>query len=84
MVENNNFKTSDTALASFLITKNFSVLFIDYEKPRFEYHFTNSTEIRNLADDYITGNALANPASYTRVYRKLNRVIRKMVQWRED
>lgn len=84
MVANNHYKTSDTALASFLITKNYNLVYIDYEEPRYKYHFDDSPQIRELANSYIIGNALAEPISYARVYKKLNRVIRKHVQWEDD
>ena len=85
MVElNQHYRTSDTPLAAYLKTKNYSLIFIDYEKPRFEFHFPDSEQIREDANNYITGNALTDPSDYSRVLRKLNRIIFKKCQWDED
>ena len=81
---NTHFKTSDTALAAYLITEHFWVLSIDYGKPRYEYLFAMSEGIQESSNKYLSGNALTDPSSYSRIYRKLLRVIRKQVQWEED
>ena len=81
---NQHYKTSDTPLAAYLKTKNYFLISIDYEKPRFEFHFPNSEQIRGDANNYITGNALIDPSDYSRVLRKLNRIVIKRVQWEED
>ena len=80
----NHYRTSDTSLASFLISKHFFLISIDYEKPRFEYLFKDSDELRKDASDYVTSNALTEPVTFVRIFRKLNRIIRKQVQWEED
>lgn len=82
--QDNHYKTSDTALAAFLKVKNYFLLSIDYEKPRFEFHFPDSAQIREDANNYITGNALIDPSDYARIFKKLNRIIFKKVQWEDD
>ena len=77
------FITSDTALATFLITSGYFIERIDYSKPRFEFVFeTNGA--RQLADQYISGKALTEPNAFNRINRKLLRIISKQVQWEED
>ena len=80
----NHYRTSDTALSAFLITKHHFLVSIDYLQPRFEYLFTDSDELRKDANDYVIGNALTDPATFVRIFRKLNRIIRKQVQWEDD
>ncbi|HDZ15099.1 hypothetical protein LCGC14_1452470 [marine sediment metagenome] len=84
MVENSNFKTSDTALACFLITEHFYLLAIDYSQPRYEYLFRDVTGIQEVSDDFLSGNALTDPYAFSRINKKLMRVIRKQIQWEED
>ena len=82
--QDNHFKTSDTALASFLITERFFLLSIDFSKPRFEFLFPMSEKIQETANNYLSGNALTDPSAFSRINRKLLRVVRKQVQWDED
>ena len=82
--QDNHYRTSDTSLASFLITKHFFLVSIDYQQPRFEYLFTDSDELRKDANDYVIGNALTDPSAYVRVFRKLNRIIHRQIQWGDD
>lgn len=82
--QNKNYRTSDTALAAFLKIKNFFLISIDYSKPRYEFLFPDSNQIREIANNYIIGNALADPSHYARVLKKLNRIIYKKVQWEDD
>ncbi len=84
MNQDNTYRTSDTSLGAFLITSQFILLYIDYSKVRFEFVFPDSTEIQEAATKYISGNALTDPATFSRVNRKLLRVIRKQCQWEED
>ncbi len=80
----NQYRTSDTSLASFLITEHFFLLSIDYSQPRYEWILKDSEQLRESANNYIIGNAITDPAKYSRVFRKANRVLRKQVQWGED
>ncbi len=82
--ENTHYKTSDTALAAFLITEHFFLVSIDYTQPRFEFLFPMSERILEYATNYISGNALCDPSAFSRVNKKLMRIIRKQVQWGED
>lgn len=75
-------KTTDTALASYLITEGLKLVFIDYSGPRYEYTFDQS--IADLAGKYISGHALTDPSDLIKVNKKLLRVIKKRIQWEED
>ena len=83
MEENNHYKTSDTSLASFLITENFYLVGIDYNAPRYEYLFRMADNIQEYANNYLSGNAMTNPSAFSRVNKKLLRVIHRRVQWEE-
>ena len=78
------FTTTDTALASYLITQGFIPDKIDYTQPRYEYSFNSDSDIRIHASDYITGQARVDPATYNRINRKLNRIVKKGIQWEDD
>jgi len=78
------YRTSDTTLAAYLITEQNTLLCIDYEQPRFEFAFPDSSEIRNSVTKYISGNALTDPSTFARVNRKLLRILRKQCQWEDD
>lgn len=77
-----NKTTTDTALASYLVTEGYQIISIDYSQPRFEYTFDRP--ITELAAKYISGNALTDPSDFIRVNKKLLRVIAKRLQWEED
>ena len=81
-----NFKTSDTALASYLITVGFLPSAIDYSSPpRFTIVFANSAEsIQTHASQYVAGLAKVDPATFYRVIRKLTRIFRNRQQWGDD
>lgn len=78
------YSTSDTALATFLITSGHQVIEIDYSQPRFEFSFSDNPEVRELATNYITGHALTEPIAFDRINKKLLRIIRNQKQWEED
>ena len=78
------FNTSDTALATFLITSGHFIERIDYSQLRFEFIFSDSDSIQQLADQYIAGQALTEPNTFNRINRKLLRIISKRIQWEED
>jgi len=84
MAENSHYKTSDTTLACFLITEHFYLTSIDYQQVRYEYSFPSSKEIQGAANNYLSGSARTDPITFSRVNKKLMRVIRKRVQWEED
>ncbi len=84
MEQNNHYKTSDTALASYLITEGYPLLSIDYAQVRFEFIFPMSVEIKELASKYIIGKALTDPAVYNKVNKKLLRIVRQKIQWGDD
>lgn len=78
------YSTTDTALATFLITSGYPVKGIDYSQPRFEFSFTDNSEIRELATNYVTGHALTEPITFDRINKKLLRIIRNQKQWEDD
>lgn len=84
MNQDNTYRTSDTTLGAFLVTAQFVLLYIDYSKPRYEFVFPDSQEIQTSVNKYITGTALTDPSTFSRVNRRLLRVIRKQCQWEED
>ena len=79
-----DFSTTDTALATFLIVSGHSVKIIDYAQPRFEFTFPHTDGIRELANKYITGQALIEPNAFNRINKKVLRLIAKRIQWEED
>lgn len=79
---NGEYRTSDTALASYLITEGFKLLEIDYSKPRYEFVFQNdSVQLHEHSRLYITSKALVDPATFTRINRKLLRLVKNQLQW---
>lgn len=78
----NHYTTSDTSLAAYLITKSYIPKSIDYNQERFVFSFENNGyNLESLANDYITSNALVDPLTYNRVYRRLLNIIRNRSQW---
>lgn len=84
MPTDKHYQTSDTPLATFLITSGYSLEGIDYSQPRFEFLFLDSPKVRELASQYITGRALTEPVAFDRINKKLLRIIRNQRQWEED
>ena len=83
-MNNNNYKTTDTALASYLITQGFLLLAIDYSQPRYDFIFKPATKIADYATKYVVGTALVDPATFNRVNRKLLRIVRNQIQWGDE
>jgi len=79
-----NYTTTDTALAAYLIASGYPLSGIDYSGPRYEFLFDTSNQIRADADAYLTGQALVNPSAYSRINKKLMRIIRRQIQWEDD
>ena len=82
--QDNLYKTSDTALASYLIASGFVLQSIDYTNPRYEFAFPCSPEIQEHASKYLIGVALINPAVFNKINKKLLRILRNQIQWKED
>ena len=81
-IQNHQYSTTDTALATYLIVEGFTLNAIDYSKPRYEFIFSNNAdEIQEHATKYISGNALVDPATYNRVNKKLLRIVKNQLQW---
>ena len=84
MSDNNHYKTSDTALASYLITENYLLLSIDYEPIRYEFVFPMSEEIKEQSSKYLIGKARTEPAVFNKINKKLLRIVRNKIQWGDD
>ena len=84
VAENNLHKTSDTALASYLIASGFALQSIDYSQPRYEFAFLQSPEIQEHASKFLIGRALTDPVVFNKVNKKLLRIIRNRIQWGDD
>lgn len=83
-VENNHYKTSDTALAAYLVTEGNKLLNIDYSQPRYEFTFPQSEPLQECVSKFIIGAARTDPAVFNKVNKKLLRIVRNQVQWEED
>ncbi len=81
-IQEQSYKTTDTALATYLITEGFIPTEIDYSKPRYEFVFPNgNSQLQDLASKYITGQARVDPATFARINRALMRLIKNEQQW---
>jgi len=84
VTDNNLWKTSDTALASYLIVSGFVLQSIDYSQPRFEFAFIQSPEIQEHSSKFLIGRALTDPVVFNKVNKKLLRIIRNQIQWGDE
>ena len=87
MPSDTQFKTTDSSLASFLITSGHKLISIDYSQPRYELYFEESPDIPTLKDlqnKFLLGTALTNPSVFDKVNKKLLRIIRSQIQWEDD
>ena len=76
------YSTSDTPLAAYLICQGFTLEEIDYSQFRYEFKFTNdSAQLQEHARLYITGKALVDPSTFTRVNRKITHLLKNQLQW---
>jgi len=78
------YKTSDTALAAYLITANYQINTIDYSQQRFQFVFPDDNGIASAANLYLTSQAKVDPSTYNRIYRRLTRTIHRQLQWGEE
>lgn len=82
---NHRFSTSDTALATYLICEGYVLEDIDYSQPRYEFRFKNDgPKIQEHVRLYLTSKALVDPATFTRVNRKLTRLLKNQLQWWDE
>lgn len=84
MATDNLYKTSDTALASYLVVSGFVLQSIDYSQPRFEFSFIMSSRIQEHASKYLIGAALTDPVVFNKINRKLLRIVHHQIQWEDD
>ncbi len=86
-MENVKYSTSDTPLAAYLISQGFPLAQIDYSNPRYEFIFDNGNldieQIKESSLSYLTGKARVDPAVYTMILRKLNRILRNKGVWEQ-
>ena len=80
----NQYKTTDTALASYLVVSGFVLQSIDYSQPRYAFSFIMSPEIKEHAGKYLIGTALTDPAVFNKINKKLLRILRNQIQWEDD
>lgn len=81
-MRDNHYSTSDTALATYLLTEGFTLLDIDYSQPRYLFHFDGDPQtLREREHLYIAGRATVDPAVYSRVNKRLMRAIKNHLQW---
>jgi hypothetical protein len=78
------YRTSDSSLASYLITQGYRVAFIDYAQPRVEAAFVLADGIKEKATDYMAGLGRVEPNAYGTIYKKLSRIIKQGIQFDED
>jgi hypothetical protein len=78
------FKTSDTALATFLIYKGCILERIDYSSPRYEYHFKANNSVREIAQSYLIGQGMADASTLIRINKKLLRLLHNRRQWEDE
>lgn len=76
--------TTDTTLASYLITQGFRLTHIDYSQPRFAFLFEDTGQFAAHSARFTAGTALTDPTAFDRVNKKLLRIINKHCQWEED
>ena len=83
---NNNplFKTTDTALSTFLLVKDCILIEIDYNQPRYEYQFQDTPELRDLVHSYLISKGFADANTLIRINKKLLRIIHNKQQWGDD
>ena len=82
---NHKYSTSDTALATYLICQGFEIESIDYSQPRYEFIFANDSPVlQDHARLYTIGKALVDPAIFTRVNRKITRLLKNQLQWENE
>lgn len=81
---NNRYHTSDSALATYLLIKGYSIFQIDYSQSRYEYVFNGELPtIQEQVNLYLSGNAMVDPSGYARINRKLMRTVKTQSQWGE-
>ncbi len=79
---NIHYTTSDSSLATYLLTEGFELLDIDYSNPRYVYVFNGNIDtLKEYEHKYITSKAKVDPSVYSRVNRKLMRAIKNRLQW---
>jgi len=91
LYSNGAYQTSDSSLATYHITEGFRLTWIDYSGPRFIYVFDGETHeendpavLKENENKYIAGQATVDPATFSRVNRKLMRIIHKKLQWWDE
>jgi len=81
-LNNEHYNTTDSSLATYIITQGYPLLEIDYSNQRFIYIFDGDpTKLKLCEHAYIAGNAQVDPSIYSRVYHKLMRAVKNRIQW---
>lgn len=79
---NSQYKTNDSAVASYLIQKGLTPEIIDYSQPDAVIVFANPDKsATTLANNYLTSTANADVATFHRINRALVKIIKRHLQW---
>ncbi len=84
---NEIYETTDTALAGYLYNKGFKIIDIEYHDDsdgRASILFQVDSEINNHVRFYFTGNAQIEPRAYTRIMRRLSKILRNHESWHQE
>ena len=78
MSENNSFKTSDTALAAYLVSEGFGTPDIEFDGSRASFTFNkNNPKIDKVIGNFDTARAKGNIVLFFNAYQVLLRRIRE-------
>lgn len=78
MSESNSFRTSDTALAAFLISEGFTLSDIDHTSKRSFYLFPNDSEkLNKTIGEYDTARVTGNIVLFFNAYQSLLRRVKE-------
>lgn len=89
MVDVAGYPVSDTSFAAFLYTEGFVIIDIDYSEPRrakfiFKVNgVTSLEEYERYLRLYQLGKGTVDPATYSRVYKKLTKTVSQGLPWTE-
>lgn len=81
---NNHYPTSDTSLAGYLYCMGFPIVDIDYSEPRAVILFKeDNASIREYERLFYTDQAKVTPATFSRIVKRLNVIIRNKSTWEQ-
>jgi len=84
MNQSSSFSTTDTSLAAYLYAEGFVISDIDYSKDRAAIIFENDNpRIKEFERLYYTGKSAVDAAAYSRVHKRLSKILRLQTPWYE-